>query len=477
VARFCQLLAESSPGLRVADGMLDVRGDVPEPFVLSVPLARVHRQIGVELGAEAIARLIEPIGFRVMEEVGAGMAGGPGASGFGQESLIVEVPTNRPDVRAHPFGIDDVIEEIARTFGYSNVPRHMPTWPQPGGLTELQRSRRLAKDVLCGLGASEGWTDTFVSAAAHRDVGLAGPAVRVANPLDAEKPYLRRSLMPGLLDALAYNADRRQPDVRLYEVGVVFSHPDEGAPRMAERAGAGGRETAALPGERELLCAVFAQGEDDARLAVASWHVLADAFRVDRVRLVPPGDGLPPLPGLHPTRSAHLVVRPDNADGDGTEDGNGATVVIGSVGEIDPDVATTFGLTRTSGNATEARRIGWLEVDLGLLFDERRVPRRQVVASAVSRFPSSDIDLAFVVDDRYPTDAVADTLRSAAGDLLESVRLFDVYRGPGIREGARSLAYRLRFCSPVRTLTDEEVGELRTNCIQAVEREFGAVLR
>jgi phenylalanyl-tRNA synthetase beta chain len=100
-----------------------------------------------------------------------------------------------------------------------------------------------------------------------------------------------------------------------------------------------------------------------------------------------------------------------------------------------------------------------------------------VVASAVSRFPSSDIDLAFVVDDRYPTDAVADALRSAGGDLLESVRLFDVYRGTGITEGARSLAYRLRFCSPVRTLTDEEVGELRSLCINAVEQEFGASLR
>jgi phenylalanyl-tRNA synthetase beta chain len=458
--------------------MLDVRGDVPEPFVVTVPLARVHRQIGVELSAEQVARLIEPIGFKVMEEVGAGLAGGPGASGFGSESLVVEVPTNRPDVRPEPFGVDDVIEEIARAFGYSNVPRHMPTWPQPGGLTALQRSRRLAKDVLCGLGASEGWTDTFVSAAAHADVGLTGSAVRVANPLDTEKPYLRRSLMPGLLGALAYNADRRQPDVRLYEVGVVFSHPGEGAPRVVERAGAGGLETAELPGERELLCAVFAQEEDDARFAVVSWQVLADAFRIDRVRLIPAGNGLPPLPGLHPTRSAHLVVPSNDGAGNGNgSDGHDGILVIGSVGEIDPDVATTFGLTRTSGTMTEARRIGWLEVDLGLLFDEVRVPRRHVVASAVSRFPSSDIDLAFLVDDRYATDVVADTLRTAAGDLLESVRLFDVYRGPGIAEGARSLAYRLRFCSPVRTLTDEEVGQLRAQCIAAVEEEYGAVLR
>jgi phenylalanyl-tRNA synthetase beta chain len=162
------------------------------------------------------------------------------------------------------------------------------------------------------------------------------------------------------------------------------------------------------------------------------------------------------------------------SNGEGADDGN---LVIGSVGEIDPAVATTFGLTRTAGNATVARRIGWLEVDLGLLFDAVLVPRRTVVGGAVSRFPSSDIDLAFVVEDRYPADVVAETLSAAAGDLLESVRLFDVYRGTGIAEGARSLAYRLRFCSSDRTLTDEEVGELRARCIGAVEEEYGALLR
>ena len=300
VRRFCQLLAESVPGVEVADGLLDVRGDVPEPFVVTLPIARVHSQIGVALSPEKIARLIEPIGFTVLEQ----------ERDNDQGVLTVMVPTNRPDIRAEPYGVDDVIEEIARMFGYSNVPRRVPTWPQPGRLTALQRSRREVKDVLRGLGASEGWTDTFVSADAHDDVDLTGPAVRVANPLDAEKPFLRRSLLPGLLGALSYNASRRQPHVRLFEVGVVFSHPGEGPARVVERSGAGGTERAELPGKRELLSAVFAGEEDDARLAVAAWHVLADALRLDGVRLVPPNDGTPPLPGLHPTRSAHLMAGP-----------------------------------------------------------------------------------------------------------------------------------------------------------------------
>ena len=120
-----------------------------------------------------------------------------------------------------------------------------------------------------------------------------------------------------------------------------------------------------------------------------------------------------------------------------------------------------------SGSGTTPRRIGWLEVDLGLLFDEDAVARKAMVSAAVSRFPSSDIDLALVVDDDVPADVVADVLGRAAGALLESVALFDVYRGPGIAPGRRSLAFRLRFCSLDHTLTDDEVGELRTRCIDA----------
>jgi phenylalanyl-tRNA synthetase beta chain len=276
--------------------------------------------------------------------------------------------------------------------------------------------------------------------------------------------------MPGLLEALAYNAGRRQGAIRLYEVGVVFSHPDEGSPRVVERSGVGGSQTTLLPGERELLSAVFATDDDDARSAVAAWHVLAEAFEVTGVRLVTPASGAA-LPGLNPTRSAHLMARSPSAGGSVN------VRPIGSVGEIDPDVAVSFGLTQTSAAGTLARRIGWLEVDLGLLLDGDVVAHRSVVAAAVSRFPSSDIDLALVVDDSHPADAVGEALGVASGEWLESVSLFDVYRGSGIDDGKRSLAFRLRFCAPDHTLTDEEVGAVRARCIDAVTEEFGAVLR
>ena len=153
-------------------------------------------------------------------------------------------------------------------------------------------------------------------------------------------------------------------------------------------------------------------------------------------------------------------------------------LAIGAVGEIDPAVAAAFGLTRSAAGNTVPRRVGWLEVDLGLLFDEERVPRRITVGGAVSRFPSSDIDLALVVDDAQPADAVAEGLRAAAGDLLESVTLFDVYRGTGISRRARAAwptgcaSAHLIARSPTR-----KWARLRARCIEAAEREFGAILR
>ncbi len=450
VRRFCQLVVESSPDAQAATGLLDVRGDVPQTLSFDVPVARVQRQIGIELDANQIAALIEPLGFACVPDAAS-------------ELLTVAVPSNRPDVRPAPYGIDDVIEEVARMFGYSNVPRRTPTWPQPGHLTSLQRSRRHLKSVLNGLGSSEGWTDTFMSEEDHAKVGLTGLAVRVSNPLMADHPFLRRSLMPGLLGALSYNASRRQPSLRLFEVGVVFSHPDEGHPRIVERVGAGGAQTSLLPGERELLSAVFALDDDDVRSAVVAWHVVAEALGLDGVRLIAPSADHDVPAGLHPSRSARLT----------TVDG----IVIGDVGEIDPDVVGAFGLTPTGHSDASVRRIGWLELDLGLLFDGSTVTRHVATGGAVSRFPSSDIDLALVIGDHHPADLVADTLRTAGGDLLESVALFDVYRGPGMEAGKRSLAYRLRFCATDRTLTDEEVGQLRARCIEAAEQSFGAVLR
>jgi phenylalanyl-tRNA synthetase beta chain len=429
VARFCELV-----GAPVADGSLDVRGEVPQPFRLRVPTARVEGLLGVALAPDTVASLLEPIGF------GCAPADG---------SIDVTVPTNRPDVRRGPHGVADVVEEIARTYGYSRIERRQPAWPQPGRLTAYQRERRLLADTFCGLGALEAWTPTLVDDADHALMGLPGAAVAVTNPIVKEEAWLRRSLLPGLVRALARNAKRREAAARLFEIGTVFSHPDE-AGREA-RGGADGSVPAMLPGERELCAAVLFGEGDDARTAVGAWRVVAAALRLAAVDLVADGN----VAGLHPTRAAVLVASSGER--------------IGALGEVDPDVAAALGI--------DGVRVGWIELDLARLLDPAVTARRPEAAQPISRFPSSDVDLAFVTPEGVPAAAVEAVIGRVAGELLESVTLFDVYRGPAVPEGTRSLAYRLRFCAPDRTLTDEEVGTLRQAIVDAVAAETTATLR
>ena len=240
--------------------------------------------------------------------------------------------------------------------------------------------------------------------------------------------------------------------MRLFEVGHVFPPPDDS--RVAR---AFARQAPVID-EREMLSVMLASGADDALRASAAWYVLADAMGVEGVEVVAVGNGDSPPPGMHPARAAWLV----GPEGDKAEP-------VGVVGEVDPGVLGAFGLD------AGRRRVGWLEIDVARLLDP--VLRRSALMRPVTRFPSSDVDLAFAVPDDVPAADVRRTLAYSAGDLLDSVELFDVYRGDAVPGGTRSLAYRLRLCAPDRTLTDAEVAEVRVACIEAVERTHGANLR
>jgi len=439
-SRLVALLAQTAgPAYRLAPGVLDLRGPVPEPTRVQVRTERVNAILGTDLDDGDIAGYLEPIGF-TCERPGPGL-------------LSVTVPSFRPDTAREI----DVIEEVARHHGYSNLPRRRPFTTQVGRLTPYQRERRLVREVVAGLGAHEAWTTSLLAPQDLTRARLTDPpaAIEIENPLTPDESVLRTSLLPGLMRALAYNADRRHGELRLFEIGRVFPPP---APERVERALGHEDPACSVVDERELLGVALAHDGDDARRAVAAWEVLADALGVIEVevRALAPGDPLGA--GLHPTRSALLVAV-----------GAQESAVVGQVGEVDPEVLEAFGLAQAH------QRVGWLQVDLGVLL--RDVARRSPLLAPVSRFPSSDVDLAFVVADDVPAAEVRRVLVAAAGELLETVTLFDVYRGPGVEAGARSLAFRLRFCAPDRTLTDREVGQLRAACITAVERATGARLR
>lgn len=344
--------------------------------------------------------------------------GGPGV-------LAVVPPTYRIDCETEI----DLIEEVARHHGYSTVPRTVPRSPHVGRLSVYQRERRRVRDVLVGLGLSEALGSPLIGPGDHERAGLSGQDIVADDPLVREESVLRRSLLPNLLRAVALNESHRMEGVGLFEVGHVYLTPEPGA---------------ALPNEREHLAAILAGREGPE--APRALLTLVDTLRIDGIALE-----AATAPGLHPTRTAAVL-------------GAGGAV-LGHLGEVDPDVLAAYGVEE---------RAAWIEVDLGALLAQ---PRRSPDAQPVSRLPSSDVDLAFAVADSAAAGEVLRTIRKAGGALLVDAQLFDVYRGPGVPDGERSLAFRLRFGALDHTLTAAEVGAARQAVIDAVVAAHPAHLR
>ncbi|MFM8564454.1 MAG: phenylalanine--tRNA ligase subunit beta [Acidimicrobiia bacterium] len=406
VSRFIELLRLTCPDLVVHEGAVDARTEhLPKPVVIDVRPSRVGALLGAQFSAQEIVSLIAPLGF-----VGA----------LHGDTVSVTVPTWRPDCTLEV----DIIEEVARHYGYSRLGTTVPKSTQPGGLSPVQQRRRRVRDVVLGLGVSEAMPHPFLTDGDLDRAGLSNEAVRLLNPLAVGDDVLRTSLRPGLLKAIAFNENHRRAGVSLFEVGHVYPPSDD-----------------VLPAEYEVLAIVLAGREAPA--AVAVWRELATAMgwgaRLDQSVV---------SAGLHPTRSATLSVGRDT---------------VGLVGEVHPDVLDPYGISQ---------RVAVLELNLSvLLATEPKVPQWK----PTSRFPSSDIDLAFNVPSSVTAEKLEKILRQNAGALLVDLALFDVYRADVAAE-SRSLAFRLRLQANDRTLTDADVAAVRDKCIAGAEK-LGAKLR
>jgi len=401
-------------GVDLAPGMIDEVGNLPTTALVRLRSARVNAILGTDLSADDIAGHLSNIGFGVT----------PVAVDDAMDHDVT-IPSFRPDSSTEI----DLIEEVGRMHGYANIARTVPQSPRSGALTPRQHDRRLLRQALIGYGLNEAMPLPFLAPDDLAKAGLPDEAITITNPLVTEESMMRTSLMPGLLKAVAFNESHRILGVRLFEIGHVYLEA------------AAGQD---LPNEREHLAVMLAG--NDAHEAVELLSVLADSIGLPAPELT-----AAEVPGVHPTRGATVSF---------------AGVPVGSVGEVDPDAVAAFDVDQ---------RVGWLELDLTAMLEVEHGARPY---RRVSRFPSSDVDLAFVVADDVAASAVTDSLWDAGGDLLSDLRLFDVFRDAE-RLGAdrRSLAYTLRFQAPDHTLTDEETGTLRTACIDAVVAQHGAELR
>jgi phenylalanyl-tRNA synthetase beta chain len=398
---------------------------------------RVNLVLGTELTPGECVDLLTPLGFE--PEV-------TGQPSFGEPSFAVTVPTWRPDCDREI----DLIEEVARIYGYNNIARSVPPRSaSASGLSDYQKGRRLVQEILTGAGANEAWTTSFLSRSDIERAGLdPATALELENPLDQSVGLLRTSVLPGLLNAARFNTERQAGALSLFEVGNVFAHAAPGSPP--------GLIEGVMEWEQVGLVAVGSGA--DATYAVRTWEVLAAGLRMAGASVEPwlqTGDGpvrgaMATMGSLHPGRRAAI--------------GSGGRQ-LGAVGELAPEIADRYDFHTP---------VAVLVVDLAPVLG---ATRRGWQARPVSRFPAVDLDVAFAADDDVPAGELEATVRQAAGGLAESVALFDVWHGPSLGEGRRSLAFRARLRAPDRTLTEQDVAAVRERVVSAVRERHGAVLR
>ena len=407
--------------------------------------ADLARLLGMEIPITSAAEKLRPLGFSYRRQ---------------DSRLQVTVPLHRLDVTCAA----DLVEEIARMVGYDNIPTTLPSGPLPDAApAPLRTWTDRAKQVMVGAGFAEAITYTLtnttrmerllpkgISAELTEDLSrevaeavlpLHAEPLHLKNPFTSEAGTLRTVTLAGLLETLAHNLRRRTDDVHFFEIAPIF------LPVRAK-----------LPEERRLLTAVMGQfrTEQWGARAENSFFTIKGATEQVLQRLGVASYGFLPVehPTFHPYRTAAVTVK------HGEE-----ARVVGIVGEINAEVSAAFDVDQ---------RALALVLDLNELVAQARATQQ---FAAPPRHPAVVQDLAIVLDAEIPAERVVEEVRGAGGDLLESIDLFDVYQGPQVPDGKRSLAYTLTFRAPDRTLNDAEVNAIRDRIIFKLQVSLNAELR
>ncbi|SMX79617.1 phenylalanyl-tRNA synthetase beta subunit [Brevibacterium sp. 239c] len=425
-------------------------GQAPEPTVIELPVKRVDSLVGVDYTTAEVTGLLEGIGA-VIEVIG-------------KDRLAVTVPSWRSDITADV----DLIEEVARTGGYDRIPSIQPAARAGQGMTEAQRTRRRISNLLAADGFTEVLSYPFTSDKRDDQLRLEADDVRrkhirLANPMSEDLPLMRTNLLSTLVELVARNFGRGAKDVALFEAGLVST--SAGLP-----AGPGPRH---LPGYHpsdaeleEVYASVPAQPYHYAGIISGNAEMpgvwgkgrKAEATDViDTVRRIAETNGLEvtveadQIAPWHPGRAAKFVL----ADGQ----------TLGHAGELHPKACENLGLP--------ARTVAF-EIDLDALLAQEDL---RAWDGALSTYPVSRQDVALIVDADLPAQTLAATLREGAGEELELLETFDLYTGDQLPEGKKSLAFRLTFRTPDRTLKADEASAMREAATKLAAERHGAEVR
>ena len=421
--RATQLVLEVAGGT-AAKGIVDAFPGATDLSQLTLTLARLKKVLGIDLLSDQVQEVLTSLGFQ--------------CQATGSEVFQVTVPYWRSDITIE----DDLVEEVARIIGYDAIPTTMLSSPipyhQPLALREF---RERVKDLLVQAGMQETISYSLTSREALQRVhaldGDINP-LQVANPMSQEQEYLRTTLRASILATLAYNLRRQEWSLRLFEVGRVYLAQDADLPQERETVVgvlAGARSESTWLAESRPLDFYDAKGVLEALFAelgtVVSFESAQDVV-------------------LHPGRTAQIVA---------------GETIIGVLGEVHPSVLEEFDI--------DLSPVALFELDLERLAGT--LPEGAQQFQSFPRVPGALRDMALVVDDQVPAARVQALIEGHP--LVAQVALFDVYTGEHVAQGHRSLAYRVLFQSPERTLTAEEVSRAQERILRLLEHEVGARLR
>ena len=418
VNRACELVEQLGAG-EVLDGVIDILNYVPQPTVLKVEPEKINALLGTEVSENVMYTILQKLGFTTTKERG-----------------MIQVPSWRGDVKE----MADLAEEVARFYGYNNIPTTLMRGQTTlGGYSPEQKLEQKLGAVCRACGYDEIITYSFISPAWYDKIGWpkdhpGRESFRILNPLGEDTSIMRTTALPSMLDILARNFNNRNKDVRLYELGRVY------APGGAD----------GLADERQVLTlGAYGEGFDFYDLKGAVEAVLRD-IRAEEVRFEGPDGVHLPCAAYHPGRTASVWAGP---------------VCIGVLGQIHPAAAKNFGVDG---------ELYCAELSFDALFQVRGADPEYV---PLPRFPSVTRDIAVVCAEAVTVGELERAIRSGAKGLLKEVSLFDIYRGKGIEEGKKSVAFNLVLRADGRSLTSEEADADVKSILETLESQLGAVLR
>ena len=417
VQRACELVEMLGAG-EVVDGVIDACAADLTPKTLPFEPDKMNALLGLDLSADEQKAYLERLEFRV-------------------EDGKVIIPSFRVDIAR----MCDLAEEVARMYGYDKIPTTLYAGEMvQGEYTPKQMAEQIVSQTCRSAGFDEAMSHSFISPKFYDMIGWAQDDPRristtILNPLGEDFSIMRTTVLPSMLQSLAHNHAHRNPTASLFELGMIYT------PVIKD----GKADASVLPHEEKVIT-LGSYG----RLSFFQFKGVIEAIcrelNVKDVQFMPETGN----PSYHPGRCANILI--------GGE-------VVGVFGTVHPTVAARYGL---SGEVLAA------ELPLDKLFAAIDPVK---LYHPLPKFPASTRDIAVLVDDTVPAASMQAAIEKAAGSILEAVKLFDVYKGKGIPEGKKSVAYSLSMRAPDRTLTDEECDKAMKQALAALEKDFGAVLR